>query len=187
MIKVCQVAECSEPHHCKSFCKRHYQQSKRGTLGSVRVPPPHGSHSRYANQKCRCDLCREAWNKYCASQKQKRVGQFLPPHKEHGKSSSYQWGCRCQPCTTANTVYTKERYRLITSTQREELLLAQENRCASCGRSDKRLVVDHIHGTFHVRGLLCDSCNTGIGKLGDSIEGLERALDYLKRTTPDRN
>jgi hypothetical protein len=27
---------------------------------------------------------------------------------------------------------------------------------------------------------LCSECNTGIGKLGDNILGLERALSYLR-------
>jgi hypothetical protein len=42
------------------------------------------------------------------------------------------------------------------------------------------LVVDHDHNTGAVRGLLCHSCNTGLGHLGDSVETLARALDYLQ-------
>jgi recombination endonuclease VII len=40
-------------------------------------------------------------------------------------------------------------------------------------------VVDHIHGTSLVRGYLCHGCNTGLGKLGDDMEGLQRAMRYL--------
>ncbi len=32
------------------------------------------------------------------------------------------------------------------------------------------------------RGLLCGECNTAIGKLGDSVEGLLLAVEYLGRT-----
>lgn len=39
--------------------------------------------------------------------------------------------------------------------------------------------IDHCHSTGKVRGALCLLCNTGIGKLGDSIEGLQKAIDYL--------
>ncbi len=42
------------------------------------------------------------------------------------------------------------------------------------------LLVDHSHKTGKIRGLLCTKCNAGIGGLGDSIEMLERAIDYLK-------
>ena len=32
-----------------------------------------------------------------------------------------------------------------------------------------------------IRGVLCPNCNRGIGLLGDNIEGVRRALDYLHR------
>lgn len=63
---------------------------------------------------------------------------------------------------------------------------AQGGRCAVCrkrfpreGTEGKRIHVDHCHKTGRIRGILCSSCNTGIGKLGDSIEGLQLAIDYL--------
>lgn len=40
---------------------------------------------------------------------------------------------------------------------------------------------DHEHGTSNFRGWICKPCNTGVGSLGDSIEGLERAIKYLKK------
>lgn len=41
------------------------------------------------------------------------------------------------------------------------------------------LVVDHCHETGEVRGILCRTCNTGIGHLKDSPELVMRAYDYL--------
>ena len=43
------------------------------------------------------------------------------------------------------------------------------------------LALDHdpVENTF--RGWLCDSCNRAIGALGDNIEGVTNALNYLKR------
>lgn len=32
-----------------------------------------------------------------------------------------------------------------------------------------------------IRGVLCSGCNTGLGQLGDSLEGLERATLYLQQ------
>lgn len=45
----------------------------------------------------------------------------------------------------------------------------------------RALAVDHCHQTRKLRGLLCGSCNRGIGLLGDSVERMEAALSYLKK------
>ena len=72
---------------------------------------------------------------------------------------------------------------ILTDEDLVRLYEEQEHRCAICGvhESDlkKRLAIDHCHETGEVRGLLCFNCNTGLGKLGDSVDGLQRALDYL--------
>ncbi|MDO3076093.1 endonuclease VII domain-containing protein [Mycobacteroides abscessus subsp. abscessus] len=56
--------------------------------------------------------------------------------------------------------------------------------CAICGKGKglkKNLAVDHDHETGYVRGLLETCCNRNVlGYLGDSIEALERAIEYLK-------
>jgi hypothetical protein len=54
--------------------------------------------------------------------------------------------------------------------------------CHICGidlLSIKKICIDHDHKTNKVRGILCNTCNAGLGMLGDSREGLERALRYL--------
>jgi len=55
--------------------------------------------------------------------------------------------------------------------------------CENCGRPpDGRyhaLHLDHCHITGKFRGWLCYRCNVGIGLLGDSVEGLDRARKYL--------
>ncbi len=43
---------------------------------------------------------------------------------------------------------------------------------------------DHDHETGEVRGLLCNRCNAGLGMFEDSLEGLQRAVVYLKTTGP---
>jgi hypothetical protein len=53
--------------------------------------------------------------------------------------------------------------------------------CDCCGRTDKELLMDHCHKTEEHRGWLCQSCNIGIGRLGDCIDGLLKAVAYLKR------
>ena len=53
--------------------------------------------------------------------------------------------------------------------------------CHICDRQSDSLHFDHDHKTGKYRGFLCHFCNTGIGKLGDDIEGVARALRYLEK------
>lgn len=68
-----------------------------------------------------------------------------------------------------------------------ELLKAQGGACDICkssnpGRKDRtHFCVDHDHETGKVRGLLCYTCNFGIGGLKDSVEILTSAIAYLKK------
>jgi len=43
-----------------------------------------------------------------------------------------------------------------------------------------KVVLDHDHTNGRVRGWICDSCNTGIGRFKDDISLLETAIIYLK-------
>jgi len=62
----------------------------------------------------------------------------------------------------------------------EEMALAQGYRCPICRRK-KLLVVDHDHESGVVRGLLCQSCNSGLGFFKDNPVWLKRAARYLLR------
>jgi hypothetical protein len=59
--------------------------------------------------------------------------------------------------------------------------------CDCCGLpfGDKKPTLDHNHKTGKFRGWVHNSCNAALGKLGDNVEGLQKALNYLKRTTPN--
>lgn len=64
------------------------------------------------------------------------------------------------------------------------LLHKQDYKCALykvCGRVvDLYSPVDHSKKTGEVRGILCSSHNTALGVFGDTVEGLQLAIDYLK-------
>lgn len=80
----------------------------------------------------------------------------------------------------------------ITLAEYEKLLEKQNGVCALCGNLEnavekyykgiKRLAVDHCHETNKIRGLLCSSCNIGIGNLKHNPELLRKAAVYCEET-----
>jgi hypothetical protein len=68
----------------------------------------------------------------------------------------------------------------ITIEQYDEMVLAQNGKCLIC-KNERKLVVDHSHVTGIVRGLLCNSCNRGIGYLQDNPEVTKEAVIYLEK------
>ena len=63
-------------------------------------------------------------------------------------------------------------------------LEARDPVCAICGSDmsgDRNKAVDHCHETGRVRGLLCRSCNTGLGNFKDDPKRLRAAIRYLAR------
>lgn len=73
----------------------------------------------------------------------------------------------------------KTRYGMSLSDY-DDLLASQNNSCAIC-KGNKRMVIDHCHKTNKVRGILCNTCNRGIGLLQDRVEILQSAISYLKQ------
>ena len=55
--------------------------------------------------------------------------------------------------------------------------------CECCGekKDPEQLYLDHCHDTLVFRGWLCNGCNLGLGSLGDNVQALETALNYLRR------
>lgn len=91
---------------------------------------------------------------------------------------------RCKSCdyevTRANRLLAKYG---INVDQYDAMYEAQDGTCAICNSNPvtgRRLGVDHCHTTLAVRGLLCDDCNLGLGKLGDTLERLRAAVAYLE-------
>lgn len=159
--------------------------------------------------KVRCKECwtkirtaRRAGKKVCAGcfstlplAEYRRPATLLRP----AKVTSY-----CRPCITekANAIrLTDEAARIsglrrrlrsygISLEQYEAMRTKQGNRCGICQKEfddedefgARRPRVDHCHATRAVRGLLCLSCNAGLGSLGDDMESLQNGIEYLRRS-----
>lgn len=98
-----------------------------------------------------------------------------------------------QMVSDKKTLYRRKYMQKKTEVKRKELrplelspyqymLENQNGVCAICSNVDKSgraLAIDHDHKTGFVRGLLCGSCNRGLGLFRDNPEILLKAAKYL--------
>ena len=71
----------------------------------------------------------------------------------------------------------------ITAEDWDILFERQGKVCAICRTQDpekRGWQTDHDHKTKKVRGILCNSCNNGLGRFKDNSEALIRASQYLR-------
>lgn len=91
----------------------------------------------------------------------------------------------CIHCKNLHSVFK------LNSNEYEIMLKLQDYSCAICkstlshihqnGKKVK-LAVDHCHKTGIIRGLLCTSCNIGLGNFKDNKNFLKNAIKYLEKT-----
>jgi len=133
----------------------------------------------------RCSHCRQV----------KSVEEFT-----RHKSNKDGLSCYCRPCKRVMAKKYNKQPRVVRQIRDRQLQRAygitledynllydqQKGMCALCGKTGKRfglrdgLHVDHNHKTNRVRGLLCNTCNRGMGLLQDNPVILERAVEYLR-------
>lgn len=61
------------------------------------------------------------------------------------------------------------------------LVESSDGRCELCDKLTD-LVVDHCHANQQVRGLLCHSCNVGLGWMRDNPTTLRKAAEYIEKS-----
>ena len=158
---------------------------------------PQCGESRPASQYYQDRRRKDGLKTYCKSCDKERSTawrrQNPEKHREWARENRSQFlAGRTQPERRAWHLYQKYR---MTLEQFDEMLDAQGGVCAICG-TDKPggkydiWHVDHDHACCPlgkrvcgkcIRGLLCASCNWGLGRFGDDPERLERAIEYLSK------
>jgi hypothetical protein len=110
---------------------------------------------------------------------------MTPDQKESKKVYVAAWGKRNpeKRRRVAHRHKLMSRYG-ITLEDYEKRLANQGGVCAICGGDDPQrgrffFCVDHDHRTGKIRGLLCVTCNDGLGRFGDDRATLLRAAAYL--------
>ena len=126
-------------------------------------------------------------NKQCSKCKINKDQSLFYKNKTRPDGLSPQ----CKQCAeAAKTPEARQRGSLkfrygITIKDYDDMLLKQKGMCKICkskesGYGRKYFCVDHNHKTNKIRGLLCYSCNLGLGKFKDDISILKAAIKYLK-------
>lgn len=103
----------------------------------------------------------------------------------------YEWGRigreRLGPLRSIKEV---TRIRGINLDQYYQMVGNQDNKCSICNKNETRknrngktarLCIDHNHTTGNVRELLCHNCNQVIGHSKESVEILQKVIEYLNR------
>ena len=68
----------------------------------------------------------------------------------------------------------------LTLAQLHQMVEDQQGLCSICRKAMDPPHVDHDHATGQIRGLLCKTCNTGLGMFRDDPRLLAYALVYLE-------
>lgn len=121
--------------------------------------------------------------------------QILPLSFVASKGSKYGYRNLCQLCkikeNKANPKQkdwktnhqTQKRYGVDVETYKQRM--QSSDSCEICGTKDQ-LCYDHDHDTMEFRGVLCRSCNRSIGQLGDTLAGVLKVVDYLRKERNDK-
>jgi len=135
----------------------------------------------------------------CKACKQEKVIEAFRVDHSWGGYGPYQRN-KCKVCESADAVKRQstpegkaikrnnrflQNYNL-TSEQVDGMIARQGGRCAICSRTPepdslgRTLRVDHCHDTDKVREMLCNLCNTALGKFKDDVDILQNAITYLE-------
>jgi hypothetical protein len=184
--------------------------SKRCTKCGVERPLedfPRDSH-RKDGHCSRCKACERERNRFYTLRNEVHVAAGNVPHLKRcivcnmekplaqytlSRRMPDGHASQCRECRRLSAELTKDARRDaylqrtygITQATYDVMLREQGDCCKICGsvepgRRSCHFHVDHDHVTGRIRGLLCDQCNTGIGKFRDSAMLLRCAATYCE-------
>lgn len=147
--------------------------------------------SEFSKDRHKADgLC--SWCKECIRSRQQQNKEKLQAYTNQYYQDNKERLCQMQKQRNQNNsearsqVARRARLRYnydISLEEYNDLFSKQEGKCAICGTHqselNKSLCVDHDHETGEVRGLLCRTCNAGLGMFKEQRELFLKALEYL--------
>lgn len=189
LLKPGQFVACSYKHAAlhrarKRTTKAQHQQDVWATAGKKRCaackedrPFPLDYYAKRSAQPTRRDrydsICKTCRNKRASAYQknnQHKVLAWRAARKDRGVTLRYRKDCSYKKFNASATAYDLQ-------------FLAQHGKCAIClrspGEGERRFAFDHDHDNGVVRGVLCSTCNSGLGLFYDNPELLLGALQYL--------
>ena len=114
---------------------------------------------------------------------EKSVEEFAP--NQYGKNNRILRRLICRECY-AKKVKANPTQKKLFEKENPRPEIGEIFTCPICNKTFKRehrndVVLDHSHSDGRIRGWSCSSCNTSLGKFGDSIDVLQRAIDWIKK------
>lgn len=179
--RTCSVHDCERQHYSKTMCSLHYNRMYRHgdprSIRQIQIDRENATGLRICTA-CKLDKPLAAFRR-CSRSLNGRKRECKPCfssrvqvwYLESGKN-------RVQDNSRRN--HLRKMYGL-TVEEFHAMVDAQDERCAVCGWSECRLLVDHDHETGEVRGLLCHLCNVALGMAEDSVERLQELIAYLHK------
>jgi len=110
-------------------------------------------------------MCRTCYNQW-----------YFKTHPEEYKQAGLKW--RSNNKEKLRNKALKENFG-ITLEEFRERLSKQDGLCAICSL-EPGTHLDHNHATGKIRGILCNTCNRGLGLFKDNRSVLDNAIRYLK-------
>ena len=196
IIGVCLVEGCEIQPKARGYCPTHYMQFKRGITPTepirtrVSVKPDECIEADCSDPVKAKGLCKAHYQRFLRhgyTGKRDRTKPIKDCEIPSCDNVRYSNGL-CHMHYIKNRTW---KSRGLTAQDYMEKLEAQKFVCEICEKDEravdkssgkvKSLAVDHSHKTDEIRGLLCSSCNRGLGLFQDDPELLAKATAYLLR------
>lgn len=138
-----------------------------------------------------CKVCtaarRKAWYAANRTREISRVQEWRETNRDHFNAWQRRNNARPERKRALRDQYYRRTFG-ISADDVDALLHQQGGGCAICGRRPERaasLHLDHCHGTGAIRGILCLSCNQGLGKFREDADLLDAAARHLREGVTD--
>lgn len=135
---------------------------------------PHSTHYHRPGFAHICKVCvtkqAATWTAANAERVKEQLAERRAKNPEETKRKTRQYNLQC--------------IHGITLEDFDVMLAKSGGRCELCKEIFQFTPqIDHCHTTGKIRGLLCKTCNTGLGKFQDSVEQLQKAIQYLQKSS----